>query len=98
MSHAARRTPHAARSRGQAAVEMVIAVFIGLVFIVASFNVWAWLARAIVQRQLAFQATREQAGHHGTAGCPRYYRQGKLSVFGEPSVPNQQNQLLLNCP
>ena len=89
-----RNHPMSRKRRGQATVEMTIAMLAGLLFIVVTFRVWVWMVNALVKREQAYQSTRVFAGRHPHAGCPTYYRQGRLSVFGEfndPSTP-------LSCP
>lgn len=71
------------KARGQTAIELTIAVIASLVFIVASFRVWAWLVTTIVERQEAYQRTRRAAGRHLDPGKLDYYTPKRLSVFNE---------------
>lgn len=80
------------RLRGQAAIEMTIAIIGSLVLIAGSLKICLWMARTIVERQEAYQATRTAAGRNsnGRRGCLKYYEPGKLSVFGEFNEPGQR--------
>jgi len=53
------------RKKGQATVEMALALVIGFLIAIASFKLWAWLTQAIVEESSCYQETRRQAGHVG---------------------------------
>ena len=79
---------------GQAAVEMTVAVIASIALMVGSLRVWVWMVTTLVERQEAYQATRERAGRNPHAGCGDYYKPGRLSVFGENDVPGQRQPCL----
>lgn len=78
---------HPRYCKGQAAIEMTIAVIGSLVLIFGSLKICIWMARTLVERQEAYQITRTRAATNAGRGCLRYYEPGKLSVFGEFSDP-----------
>jgi hypothetical protein len=55
----ARRTARA----GQAAIEMSLAIIASLIIGVASFKVWVWLTKALVEENECYQNTRVAAGY-----------------------------------
>lgn len=88
-----KRGPRRNRRRGQAAVEMMIAVIGSMLLIVGSLRIWLWMVTTLVERQEAYEATRRRAGRNIFAGCPNgYYTPGRLSVFGEADIQGQASR------
>ena len=81
------------RRRGQAAIEMAIAVIASIVLMAGSVRIWMWMVQTMVERQEAYQASRRRAGRNSWAGCPKgYYTPGRVSVFGESNVPGVKSK------
>jgi Flp pilus assembly protein TadG len=72
--------------RGQATVEMTVAMLGALILIFGSFKVFLWLNERYVRRQRAYEATRTQAASTGPSTAkPVWWREPeKLNLFNEP--------------
>ena len=61
QGNSARRTPHAARSFGQATLEMAVAMMGALLFLVAAVKIVLWSTERFVTRTQNYDRTRVSA-------------------------------------
>lgn len=72
-------------NRAQAVLEYAIALAGVIALVYTSLNVWFWLNRTIVERQVAFNNSRLAAGQANTAGKPVNYQRPPISLIGSPN-------------
>ncbi len=56
------RIPHSALNKGQASLEMTVALFGGLLLLLGSFKIFLWSSERIIRRQQYYDCTRSAAG------------------------------------
>ena len=72
------------RRRAQVAIEFTIALFCLFIFLVATAKMFVWFGSSIVQRHKAYEATRVDAGDHGTTSDEiDFYEPDKLDIFSD---------------
>ena len=70
--------------KAQVTVELTVALFCLLIFLLATTKIFVWLGRNIVRRHNAFETTRTQAGTGSTTAAQiDFYDQeaNKLDIF-----------------
>ena len=67
--------------RGQASLEMTVAMIGALILLFGSFKVFLWINERIIGRQMSYEATRQAAGTHGSPGIAWVEPQKRLNIF-----------------
>ena len=67
--------------RGQASLEMTLALIGALLLLFGSLKVFLWVNERMVSRQLSYEATRTAAGNHASPGTAWVEPQKRLNIF-----------------
>lgn len=76
------RTPHSAFERGQATLEMTVALTGALLLMLGSFKVFLWCAERLIRRQQAYECTRVKAASTQPGFWEDPARRIALRIFG----------------
>ena len=78
--------------RGQASLELMLAMVTGLFLVVASMKVWLFFVQVIVEEQRCYQRSRRFAGDNNNPGLgwwmPPQFRDGGLWASNPPAYGN----------
>lgn len=70
------------RRRGQASLEMAVAMFGAILLLLGSIKIFVWMAQRLVARQQSYDSTRKAAASDAAPGQRWNEPSQKLSLFG----------------
>ena len=69
------------KNKAQASIEFTIAFVCTILFLILTCNLFVWLNRCLVRRQLAYEDTRVEAASSRDPGKSDFFTPPELNVF-----------------
>jgi hypothetical protein len=82
------------RRRGQASLELMLALIVSMLFIVASTKTWLFFVQVIVEQQQCYNRSRKAAGQNSDPGLALY----NPNAFGGGPPPPYGNPFWMTRP